>query len=289
MRVFVTGATGSAIVKTFMPPAYPASFVFRTSASDDLQPIVILNDLIDRRKIDKIALLHDETPYGQFGNKNMLAELERRELKPVFVEGFKVGESDMSAILKRVKESGARAIVMYCLGPDAANIVKEAGKMQMKLPMVGPWVMSWQSFIDNAGSDAEGARTSVTFIENDLSSVSNQFSLDYRKINKVSRIPSAVAAAQTYDALRLLTLAMLQANSTEGPKIQEALENLQQHTSTTVVTRYYKPFSSINHEAITLNMVVMGEIRNGRVTYAYREDANNGSIARTKQTKEVGK
>lgn len=283
--LIVSGATGSVVTKTFLPPAYPDSYVFRTSASDDLQPIVILNDLIDRRKIEKIALLHDETPYGTFGNQNMLAELERRKLKPVLVEGFKVGEPNMSAMLKRVRESGAQAVVMYCLGPDAATIVKDADKMQLKLPMVGPWVMSWQSFIDNAGPSAEGARTSVTFIENELSSVSNQFSLAYRKINKTSHIPSAVAAAQTYDALRLLALAMLQANSTEGPKVREALENLQQHTTTTVVTRYFKPFSPTNHEAMTLNMVVMGEIRNGRVVYAYKEDANSGSIARTKKVK----
>ena len=101
-------------------------------------------------------------------------------------------------------------------------------------------------------------------------------------VNKTNHIPSAVAAAQTYDALRLLALAMIQANSTEGPKVQEALENLQQHTTTTVVTRYYKPFSPTNHEAMTLNMIVMGEIRNGKVVYAYKEDANSGSIARTK-------
>jgi branched-chain amino acid transport system substrate-binding protein len=30
-------------------------------------------------------------------------------------------------------------------------------------------------------------------------------------------------------------------------------------------------------------MIVMGEIRNGKVAYAYREDASNGSIARTKK------
>ena len=123
-----------------MPPAYPASYVFRTSASDELQPIVILNDLIDRRKIERIALLHDESPYGQFGKQSMLAELERRKLKPVVVESFKVGEQNMSAQLRHVKESDAQAIVMYCLGADAATVVKSAEKLQMKLPMVGPWV-----------------------------------------------------------------------------------------------------------------------------------------------------
>lgn len=281
--LIVSGATGATITKSFMPPAYPVSYVFRTSASDALQPIVILNDLIDRRQIEKIALMHDESPYGQFGKRSVLAELERRKLKPVAVESFAVGEQDMSARLRRVKEAGAQAIVLYCLGPDAATIVKDAERMHLKLPLVGPWILSWQAFIDNAGEGAEGARSAVTFIENELSSVSNQFSLAYRKVNKVNRIPSAVAAAQTYDALRLLALAMFQARSVDGPKVQEALEDLRQHTTTTVVSRYYKPFSKTDHEAIALNMIVMGEIHQGRVVYAYKEDASRGSIARTKK------
>ena len=281
--VIVTAATGAKITLSFMPPAYPVNYVFRMSASDALQPIVILNDVIDRRKINKIALLHDESPYGQFGKQSMLAEMERRKLKPVVVESFKVGDQDMTTQLQRARESGAQAIVMYCLGPDAAMVVKSAEKLKLKLPLVGPWTLSQQTFIDKSGESAEGARTAVTFIENELSSVSNQFSLAYRKINNVNHIPSAVAAAQTYDALRLLALAMFQANSTEGPKVQQALEDLRQHTTSTVVSRYYKPFSPTDHEAIALNMVVMGEIRNGRVVYAYKEDASRGSIARTKK------
>ena len=120
--VIVSAATGAKITMSFMPPAYPVNYVFRMSASDALQPIVILNDVIDRRKINKIALLHDESPYGQFGKQSMLAEMERRKLKPVVVESFKVGDQDMTAQLQRARESGAQAIVMYCLGPDAATV-----------------------------------------------------------------------------------------------------------------------------------------------------------------------
>ena len=281
--LIVTGATGANLIKAFMPPAYPVSYVFRIAASDALQPIVILNDVIDRRKLTKIALLHDESPYGQFGKQSVLAELTRRNITPAVIESFKVGDQDMTAQLQRAKESGAEAIVMYCLGTEAAMVAKSAEKLKLKLPLLGPWGLSQQAFIDRSGASAEGARTSVTYIENELSSVSNQFSLAYRKINKVTRIPSAVAAAQTYDALRLLTLAMYQANSAEGPKLVTALENLTQRTTSTVMSRYYKPFSPTDHEAVSLNMIIMGEIREGKVTYAYKEDASSGSIVRSKK------
>lgn len=280
--VIVSGSTGAIVTKSFMPPAYPVSYVFRTSASDAIQPIVILNDLIDKRKMDRIALIHDESPYGTNGKASLLAELDKRGLKPAAVESFKVGDADLSAQLHRIKESGAQAMVLYCLAGDAANIVKTAGSLQMHQAIVGPWTLSQDSFIAKAGNAAEGARTVVTFIENDSSSSNSQFTLAYRKLNKVTRIPSAVAAAQTYDALRLLALAMYQANSTDGVQVQHALENLDQHTTSTVITRYFKPFSASDHEAISLNMAVMGEIHNGKVTYAYKEDENRSSIARTK-------
>ncbi|AIY39918.1 Branched-chain amino acid ABC transporter [Collimonas arenae] len=282
--LIVTGATGATITKSFMPPAYPANYIFRTAASDALQPIVILNDVIDRRKIEKIAVLHDDSPYGQFGKQSMMTELGRRNIKPVLVESFKVGDQDMTAQLQHARDNGAQAVVMYCLAPEGAMVVRSAEKLKLRLPIVGPWGMSQQTFIDKAGQGAEGVRSSVTFIENELSSVSNQFSLTYRNVNKTNHIPSAVAAAQTYDALRLITLAIFQANSVEGVKVKDALENLQVHTTSTVVSRYFKPFSPTDHEAIAVNMIVMGEIRNGKVAYAYKEDASSGSITRTKKT-----
>ena len=195
--VIVSGATGAVVTKSFMPPAYPSSYVFRTSASDAIQPVVILNDLIDKRKMDHIALIHDESPYGTNGKASLLAELDKRGLKPAAVESFKVGDADLTAQLHRIKESGAQAMVLYCLAGDAANIAKTAEKLQMHQAIVGPWTLSQESFIAKAGNAAEGARTVVTFIENDASSSSSQFTLAYRKLNKVTRIPSAVAAAQT--------------------------------------------------------------------------------------------
>jgi len=283
--LIVTSATGVAVTKQFLPPASPVSYVFRTGTTDGLQPIVILNDLIDRRKFEKIALLHDESPFGQGAKQNVLAELARRNLKPVLVESFKVGDQDMVSQLQRIKASGAQALILYCLAGDGATVVKDAAKLQLRLPIVGPWTLSQQSFIDKAGASAEGVHTTVSFIENDLSPVSNAFSLSYRRINKVNVIPSPVAAAQTYDALRLLTLAMFQAGSDDSEKVQAALENLQQRTVTTVVTRYFKPFSPTDHEAITPNMLYLGEIHNGKVIYAYKEDADRGLIARKKLQK----
>ena len=280
--LIVTAATSAAITKTYMPPEVPDSYIFRIAANDAIQPAVLLSDLIDKRKIERIALIHDDSPYGLFGKQSVVAELAKRHMELVQDESYKIGDADLNAQLHRIRDSGAQAVFLYSLAGDAANVIKTAEHISLHLPFVGSWALSQQSFIDRTGSGADGTRTAVTFIENETSNSAQQFSLSYRKINKVERIPSAVTAAQTYDALRLLALAMYQANSESGADIKHALEHLDQHTASTVITRYFKPFSPADHEAITSNMLIMGEIRNGKVVYVYKDDENRSAIARTK-------
>ncbi len=280
--LIISVATGAAVTKQFMPPAIPDSYVFRLAGSDNLQPSVILADVIDKRKLTQIAILHDDSPYGSFGKENLLAELQNRKITPVAVESFKVGDQDMSAQLAKAKQAGAQVVMLYCLSSEAAMVANGMSKIKFNVPLTGSWTLSQRSFVELAGNNAEGARMPVTFIENDASSRSNEFVLNYFRINNVKSIPSAVSAAQTYDALRMLTLALMQANSTDGDKIKMALEDMKYDTTSTVISRYKKPFSKNDHEAVARNMLFIGEIRRGKVSYAYKEDANNSLILRTK-------
>jgi len=64
-------------------------------------------------------------------------------------------------------------------------------------------------------------------------------------------------------------------------KIREALENLNQKVEG-VITTYDHPYTHDDHEAITINMPVMGEVKNGRVVYAYESDKSKGAVEREK-------
>ncbi|MFZ6687293.1 ABC transporter substrate-binding protein [Undibacterium sp. SXout11W] len=279
--LIISGATGAKVTQQFMPPAVPNSYIFRVAASDSLQPVSMLNDVIDKRKLNQIAILHDETPYGQFGKDSLIAEMKRRNLTPVAVESFKIGDVDMSKQVLHAKQMGAQIIVTYCLANEAAAVANSMGKVRANIPLVGSWILSHHGFIEQAGANAEGARMPVTFIENE-STRSDSFVLSYLRLNNAKRIPSAVAAAQTYDALRILSLAIMQANSTAPEQIKNALEDMKYEATSTVVTRYKKPFSKTDHEAITQNMLFMGEVRRGKVTYAYKEDEKSSLIVRKK-------
>lgn len=281
--LLVSAAAGGDITKQpNLAPGAP-NYIFRVAGRDMLQTKAMFKDLVDRRKITEIAILHDETPYGTSGKANALIDMEARKLKPVAIESFKIGDQDMTAQLTKAKAAGAKAVALYGLAAEDAMVAKSLAKMGWKVPLVGTWTMSQRSFMELAGPAADGARTAVTFIEDDWRGARHDFGVSYRKVNKTETIPSGVAAAQTYDALRLLYLAIYQCNSADGDRIRAALENLQYSVRSTVVTRYDQPFTVADHEAISANMVVMGEIRNHKLTYAYKEDENSSLIMRNKE------
>ena len=122
-----------------------------------------------------------------------------------------------------------------------------------------------------------------TFIQEPTTPKRQAFIINYLKTFKPkgNRIDSPVSAAQGYDSIYLLAAAIKQANSTDGPKIKAALEDLKAPVEG-VVTTYLKPFTKTDHEAITANIPVFGEVKGGRVVYAYQDDAKKASEIRVK-------
>ncbi len=264
-------ATGSIVTKQFLPPQYPDNYVFRTSANDTIQSAMIVNDAIVKRKFTKVAILADSTNYGQLGREDLEKALAAKGIKPVAEEKFNIKDVDMTAQLLKAKAAGAQAILTYGIGPELAQIANGMEKLGWKVPMIGSWTLSMGNFIDNAGKNGEGARMPQTFIQEPNTPKRKAFITAYQQAYKVDRIPSPVSAAQGYDSMYLLAAAIKQAGSTDGPKIRQALENLRTPV-VGVVTTYNHPYTHDNHEAITMNMTVMGEVKDGRVVYADEAD-----------------
>jgi branched-chain amino acid transport system substrate-binding protein len=200
-------------------------------------------------------------------------------MKPVAIEKFNIDDKDMSAQLRRARAAGAQVLLTYGIGPELAQIANARAKLNWSVPMVGSWPLAMSNFIDNAGPNGEGARMPQTFIEEGPHPRHRGFMESYRRFTGQNRIPSPTAAAQGYDSLYVLAAAIRQAESTAGPAIHKALENLQEKIEGVVQT-YDKPFSRHDHEAIdTLSIPVMGEVRQGRVIYAY-EDQRRQALKR---------
>lgn len=265
--VIVDVATGSVVTKQFMPPEFADNYVFRVAASDSIQTAMIVEEAISKRKYSKVAILADSTNYGQLGREELEKALEKKGVKPVAVEKFNLKDVDMTAQLLKSKQAGAQAVLVYGIGPELAQIANGMEKLNWKVPMIGAWPLSMGNFIDNAGKNGNGALMPQTFIQDANTPKRKAFIEAYQKAYKIERMQSAVAAAQGYDSMLLLAAAIKQAGTTDGRKVREALENLNEKVEG-VVTTYSKPFTHDDHEAIKPSMTVFGEVRNGRVVAA---------------------
>nr|WP_198984092.1 ABC transporter substrate-binding protein [Herbaspirillum sp. ASV7] len=255
-------ATGTVITKQFEKDK--DNYIFRTSAADKIQAKMIADEAVDKQKFTKVAILADSTNYGQLGREDLEKVLSDKKVTPVAVEKYNIKDVDMTAQLLKSKQGGAQAVLTYGIGPELAQIANGMEKLNWHVPIIGSWPLSMGNFIDNSGKNGNGARMPQTFIQDGTTPKRKAFIEAYQKAYKVDRMPSAVSAAQGYDSVLLLAAAIKQAGSTDGDKVRAALENLNTKVEG-VVTTYDKPFTHDDHEAIKPGMVVMGEVKNGRV------------------------
>jgi len=198
--------------------------------------------------------------------------LQRRSITPVAVERFQLQQADMSTALQAARAAGAEAILTYGIGPELAQIANDLARLNWRVPIIGSWTLSMSNFIDNAGPNAEGARMPQTFIQDPSTPMRRDFLEAWQQATGAQRIPVPPAAAQGYDSALLLAQAIRQANSLEGPRIRDALENLSTPVPG-VIMAYLRPYSRDQHETLTTpQQILMGEVRGGRVIFAYDED-----------------
>ncbi|WP_213776368.1 ABC transporter substrate-binding protein [Caballeronia sp. dw_276] len=281
--VFNNVATGSVITKQFADQ--PENYVFRNAASDRIQAPMIVEEAVTKRGFKKVAILADSTNYGQLGREDLEKALAAKGVKPVATEKFNIKDVDMTAQLLKAKEAGAEAVLTYGIGPELAQIANGMAKLGWKVPLIGSWTLSMANYIDNAGANGEGARMPQTFIQEANTAKRKAFIDAYLAEFKPknNRIDSPVSAAQGYDSIYLLAAAITQAGSTDGPKVKAALEGLNKKVEGVVMV-YDKPFTKDDHEAISANVPVVGEVKGGRVVFAYDADKKGGGELRTKQT-----
>ena len=278
--LLVAVSTGTALTKKYAPPNATENYIFRVAPTLDLEAKSIAAEL-KRRKLTAVSLLADATAYGEAGTKAFKEEARAAGITLTSEERFKVGDTDMMPQVKRAMASRSEALVVWGIGPELAVVVKNKDALGWNVPTLGSWTFSSRNFIEGSGKSGEGVMMPQTFIQDLGSTSKNGFLLAYRRAFKSDIIPSPMSAAQGYDGMHLLYLAIRQANSGDGSKIREAFEMLKSRYQG-VITSYSKPFSKADHDAITLNMLWIGKIANGRVEYANSDDLRRDALLRMK-------
>lgn len=278
--LIVPCATGTPITEKY--PA-PESYIFRTSASDAIQAPFVVDDIV-ARGWTRVAVFADTTGYGEAGLNDVIKALASKNLKPVHVARFALGVQDLSAELKAAQAAGANVIFSYTVGPENAVIALGRDALKWNVPQVGAWPLSFPFFINGAKESAEGALMAQTFIAEPSNERRRAFLSAYTREYKLDKISVPMAAAQAYDTVYLLTYAILGIRNADlsGPTLKAALENIP-NVYYGVTATHQKPFSQNDKDAVTANMLVMGMVKNGVVTFANPKDKTKNLLVQRKK------
>lgn len=281
MPLIVPCSTGTPVTGTY---AARESYIFRTSARDAIQAPFVVEDIV-KRGWTRVAVFADTSGYGEAGLQDVQKALAARKLQPAYVARFPLGVKDLTGELKSAREAGANVVFSYTVGSENAVIARGRQALKWNVPQVGAWPLSFPFFIDGAKEAAEGAMMAQTFIAEPSNERRASFLAAYSRKFDVRKIPVPMAAAQAYDATYILMYSLfgIRDGNLEGPAIKAALENIQR-VYYGVVATYERPFSPDDKDAITQDMLVMGLVKNGAVTFAYPEDAKRNLFVQRKKS-----
>jgi branched-chain amino acid transport system substrate-binding protein len=135
---------------------------YRTIAPDDAQARLEVDFALDTLKVRKIAVLHDKQDYGrglaEFAKKFIDASGGKGQV--VLFEGITPGAVDYSAVIQKVRQSGAEAVIYGGYHPEASKLVSGMRKKKIDLPFISDDGVKDDTFIKVAGAFAEGVYAS---------------------------------------------------------------------------------------------------------------------------------
>src|ERR1700723_599917 len=134
---------------------------FRTCGRDDQQGMVWAELARDKLKGKTIAVIHDKTTYGKGLADAALDNMHKFGVKEVLYEGVNTGEKDYSAIVSKIKDSGADYLMWGGLHTEGGLILRQMRDQGMNTIMISGDGITDSEFAAIGGPGVEG--TLMTF------------------------------------------------------------------------------------------------------------------------------
>ncbi len=134
---------------------------FRTCGRDDQQGLVWAELARDKLKGKKIAIVHDKTTYGKGLADAARDAMHKFGVNEVLYEGVNTGEKDYSAIVSKIKQSGADYLMWGGLHTEGGLILRQMRDQGMSTVMISGDGITDLEFAQIGGPGVEG--TLMTF------------------------------------------------------------------------------------------------------------------------------
>lgn len=110
--------------------------VFRFFPGDVVVKAAHARYAVENAEIKKPAILYQTTAYGQSGRAELVANLKRLGVEPVFEEGLSPAAKDLTAALSKARAAGADGLLLHLHAGPTALAIRQAREAGMDVPIV---------------------------------------------------------------------------------------------------------------------------------------------------------
>src|SRR5271163_1412592 len=193
---------------------------FRTCGRDVQQGKLWAELALGKLKDAKIAIVHDKTPYGQGLADAAKGFMNAGGKKEVLYEGVNTGEKDYSAIVSKIKASGADYLMWGGLHTEGGLIIR-----QMRDQGMNTIVISGDGITDNEFASIGGPGVEGTFMSFGPDPRNNASAKDIVAAFRAKGYEPEAYTLYSYAGIQIIKQAAEKANSLDPKKIAEVMHS----------------------------------------------------------------
>lgn len=196
-------------------------FVFRFFPGDAVAKVAHVRYVVEELKKRRVALIYQTTAYGQGGRAEIVANLKKLGLDPVYQEALEVTVRDMSPVINKAREQNPDVFILHLHSQPTALFVRAAGQAKLNLPIVGSSAMhqpQTAALLEPAELNGVCAESNASPVSGDTPEM-QAFLKAYR--DEFKSEPDGFAVGQ-YDGVRMVLDAISKGASTPDA-VQKAL------------------------------------------------------------------
>jgi branched-chain amino acid transport system substrate-binding protein len=198
------------------------NYVFRINPPVSEYPKGLDSFLKEVVKPQNVAILYENTLFGQSGSKEFAAQCEASGMKVLMKEGYEAGAVDFKPLLIKVKSAKPDMVYMISYVMDAALLMRQSKELDFnpKLFVGGGAGFTLPEFAKNAGEASEQVFSADLW----TSKVPYTGAQDYYdKYAKKFGSPTEYHGAEAYASMQVIVDVLKRAKETNPEGLREAL------------------------------------------------------------------
>lgn len=241
-----------------------AKYVFKTPQKDSQAATWIFRTMKERG-VGKIAVLSDNSGFGQAGKAQLEKLAPEQGLAIVANEVYDKAATDLTDILTKVRASGAEAVVNWSIVPAQSILAKNMRQMGMAIPLFQSHGFGNIKYVETAGKAAEGILFPASRLlvvealpdDHPQKAVLAAYKRDYEAKYKED---VSTFGGHGYDAMLFVIEGVKKAGTDDRDKVRDAIETLTNLPGTAGVFN----LSPTDHNGLGLDAFEMLTVKDGR-------------------------